>query len=108
MQSKLSKRRQSVSPEIKGVHGWCPAVSSFSSGSLHFKGTLLLGYASLTVRLYCGSSLWNEADLDVDVRLIFCLDLDFSVRCHWLASWLPLGLAFSTLLLCVSCLHHQI
>lgn len=36
---------------------------------------------------------------DVDVRLI-SLDLDFSVRCHWLASWLPMGLAFSTLVMC--------
>lgn len=49
--------------KVKGVHGWCPAASSFSSGSFHFKGTLLLGYASLMVHLYCGSSLWNEADL---------------------------------------------
>lgn len=71
------------------------------SGSLHFKGTLLPGYASLT-----GASLPGKFFMEwswfgyISVCLIFWSELDFPMQCHWLASWLPMGLAFSTLLLC--------
>lgn len=92
--------------KVKGVHGWCPAASSFSSGSLHFKGTLLLGYASLTVRLYCGSSLWNEADLGLSMYVSSSVWICQCVATGWQAGFLwdwP-----SPLLLRVSCLQHQI
>lgn len=109
-QSKLSKCRQIKSRSWKwkactdGVPLWLSP-----SGSLHFKGTVLLGYASLT-----GASLLGKFFMEwswfgcISVCLIFWSEMDFPMQCHWLASWLPMGLAFSTLLLCVSCLHHQI